>query len=443
MSERKQLRLGAFMRPVSIHTAGWRYPGAFADANFNFEHLKRFAQTLERGRFDAFFMADHLAVLNMPMAALQRSATVTSFDPLTLLPALAVVTERLGLIATASTTYNDPYHVARKFASLDHLSGGRAGWNLVTSVNPYEAHNFGLAAHPEHAARYARAREFYTVVTGLWDSWADDAFVRDVEQGIFFDPDRLHVLNHAGPEFSVRGPLNVARPPQGWPVIVQAGSSDAGRQIAAETAEAIFSANNTLASAQEFYADVKGRMRAYGRDPDHLKVLPGVFVVVADSVVAAKAKKRHLDSLVHPASGLATLSVLLGCDVSGFDLDQPLPEIPASNASKSSRDKLVAMAEAEGMNVRELAQYVGGSFGIMEMIGTPTSIADEMAQWLDSDACDGFNIMFPYLPGGLDDFVDQVVPELQRRGIFRREYEGRTLRENLGLPRPGNQFFPD
>ncbi len=443
MSERKQLRLGAFMRPVSIHSAGWRYPGAFTDANFNFEHLKRFAQTLERGRFDAFFMADHLAVLNMPMAALQRSATVTSFDPLTLLPALAVVTERLGLIATASTTYNDPYHVARKFASLDHLSGGRAGWNLVTSVNPYEALNFGLTAHPEHAARYARAREFYTVVTGLWDSWADDAFVRDVEQGIFFDPDRLHVLNHAGPEFLVRGPLNVARPPQGWPVIVQAGSSDAGRQIAAETAEAIFSANNTLASAQEFYADVKGRMRAYGRDPDHLKVLPGVFVVVADSVAAAKAKKRHLDSLVHPASGLATLSVLLGCDVSGFDLDQPLPEIPASNASKSSRDKLVAMAEAEGMNVRELAQYVGGSFGIMEMIGTPTSIADEMAHWLDSDACDGFNIMFPYLPGGLDDFVDQVVPELQRRGIFRREYEGRTLRENLGLPRPGNQFFPD
>ena len=443
MSERKQLRLGAFMRPVSIHSAGWRYPGAFTDANFNFEHLKRFAQTLERGRFDAFFMADHLAVLNMPMAALQRSATVTSFDPLTLLPALAVVTERLGLIATASTTYNDPYHVARKFASLDHLSGGRAGWNLVTSVNPYEALNFGLTAHPEHAARYARAREFYTVVTGLWDSWADDAFVRDVEQGIFFDPDRLHVLNHAGPEFSVRGPLNVARPPQGWPVIVQAGSSDAGRQIAAETAEAIFSANNTLASAQEFYADVKGRMRAYGRDPDHLKVLPGVFVVVADSVAAAKAKKRHLDSLVHPASGLATLSVLLGCDVSGFDLDQPLPEIPASNAIKSSRDKLVAMAEAEGMNVRELAQYVGGSFGIMEMIGTPTSIADEMAHWLDSDACDGFNIMFPYLPGGLDDFVDQVVPELQRRGIFRREYEGRTLRENLGLPRPGNQFFPD
>ena len=443
MSERKQLRLGAFMRPVSIHSAGWRYPGAFTDANFNFEHLKRFAQTLERGRFDAFFMADHLAVLNMPMAALQRSATVTSFDPLTLLPALAVVTERLGLIATASTTYNDPYHVARKFASLDHLSGGRAGWNLVTSVNPYEALNFGLTVHPEHAARYARAREFYTVVTGLWDSWADDAFVRDVEQGIFFDPDRLHVLNHAGPEFSVRGPLNVARPPQGWPVIVQAGSSDAGRQIAAETAEAIFSANNTLASAQEFYADVKGRMRAYGRDPDHLKVLPGVFVVVADSVAAAKAKKRHLDSLVHPASGLATLSVLLGCDVSGFDLDQPLPEIPASNASKSSRDKLVAMAQAEGMNVRELAQYVGGSFGIMEMIGTPTSIADEMAHWLDSDACDGFNIMFPYLPGGLDDFVDQVVPELQRRGIFRREYEGRTLRENLGLPRPGNQFFPD
>src|ERR1700748_955185 len=261
MSKPRQLRLGDFMRPVSIHTGAWRYPGSYPDANFNFAHLKRFAETLERGRFDAFFMADHLALLNMPMNALMRSATTTSFDPLTLLPALAVVTEHLGLIATASTTFNDPYHIARKFASLDHISNGRAGWNLVTTSNPEAALSFGLEEHVEHATRYTRAREFYDVVTGLWDSWADDAFVRDVDSGIYFDPDRMQVLNHRGPNFSVRGPLNIARPIQGWPVIVQAGASEDGRQIAAETAEVVFTAQSNLADGKRFYADVKAAWR--------------------------------------------------------------------------------------------------------------------------------------------------------------------------------------
>ena len=443
MTQSRQLRLGAFMRPVSIHTAAWRYPGGFADANFNFAHLKRFIQKLEQGRFDAFFMADHLAVMNMPMDALKRSATVTSFDPMTLLPALAAVTEHIGLIATASTTYNEPYHVARKFASLDHISGGRAGWNLVTGANPDEAYNFGRENHPEHADRYRRAREFYDVVTGLWDSWADDAFIRDVDNGVYFNPDRLHVLNHKGPELSVRGPLNIARPIQGWPVIVQAGASEAGRQIAAETAEAVFAGTNNLADGQKLYADIKGRMKAIGRHPDHLKILPGAFVVIGDSVEEARAKKKKLDSLVHPESSLANLSVRLGHDVSGFDLDGQLPEIPESNASKSGQQKLIEMARRDRLTVRELAQYVGGAFGTLEMIGTPETIADQMEEWLLGDACDGFNIMFPFLPAGLDGFVDRVVPELQRRGIFRREYEGKTLRENLGLPRPANQFFPD
>jgi FMN-dependent oxidoreductase (nitrilotriacetate monooxygenase family) len=429
------------MRPVSIHTAAWRYPGAFPDANFNFAHYKRFVQTLERGRFDAFFMADHLAVMNMPMNALKRSATVTSFDPLTLLPALAVVTEHLGLIATASTTYNEPYHVARKFASLDHISGGRAGWNVVTSANPNEAMNFGREEHLEHEERYKRAREFFDVVTGLWDSWADDAFIRDVEAGVYFDPDKMHVLSHKGPHLSVRGPLNVARPIQGWPVIVQAGASEAGRQLAAETAEVIFSGPNNLGDAQRFYADVKGRLQALGRSRDHLKILPGAFVVVGETLAEARAKKARLDSLVHPDSGIATLSVQLGHDVSGLDLDGPLPDIPDSNASKSARQKLVDMARRDRMAVRQLAQYVGGSFGTLEIIGTPTLIADQMEEWLVTEGCDGFNIMFPYLPGGLDDFVDRVVPELQRRELFRREYEGATLRENLGLPRPKNRFF--
>lgn len=442
MADSRQLRLGAFMRPVSIHTAAWRYPGAFPDANFNFSHYKRFVRTLERGLFDAFFMADHLAVMNMPMNALKRSATVTSFDPLTLLPALATVTEHLGLIATASTTYNEPYHVARKFASLDHISEGRAGWNVVTSANPREAMNFGLEEHVEHGERYLRAREFFDVVTGLWDSWADDAFIRDVETGTYFDPEKMHVLDHKGPHLSVRGPLNVARPIQGWPVIVQAGASDAGRQLAAETAEVVFSSANTLEDGQRYYADVKGRMQACGRSPDHMKILPGAFVVIGDTLAEARAKKAKLDSLVHPDSGIATLSVLLGHDVSGCDLNGPLPDLPDSNASKSGQQKLVEMAQRKHMTVRQMAQYVGGSFSVLEFIGTPVTIADQMEEWLMTEGCDGFNAMFPYLPGGLDDFVDLVVPELQRRGLFRHEYEGKTLRENLGLPRPDNRFFP-
>jgi FMN-dependent oxidoreductase (nitrilotriacetate monooxygenase family) len=437
-----QLHLGAFMRPVSIHTAAWRYPGAWPDANFNHAHLRRFARTLERAKFDVFFMADHLAVLNMPIEGLKRSATVTSFDPFILLPALAAVTEHIGLIATASTTYNEPYHIARKFASLDHLSNGRAGWNVVTSGNPHEAMNFGLDEHLEHATRYRRAHEFIDVVTGLWDSWADDAFIRDQEAGIYFDPEKLHVLNHEGEFFKVRGPLNVARPIQGWPVIVQAGASEAGRQLAAETAEVIFGAGGPIADSRSFYADVKGRMTRLGRNPDHLKILPGAFVVVGQTVAEAREKRARLDSLVHYDSAIASLSIALGHDVSGFDPDGPLPQIPESNASKSGRERVIDLARRENLTVRQLAQRVGGYSGLA-FVGTAKTIADQMEEWLLSAACDGFNIMFPYLPAGLDDFVAQVVPELQRRGLFRTEYEGSTLRENLGLPWRANRFFEE
>src|SRR5271155_5280794 len=387
MTGSRQLHLGAFMRPVGIHTAWWRYPGAYPDANFNLKHLIRFAQTLERGRFDAWFMADHLGVLNMPMAALKRSATVTSFDPLTLLPALATVTEHLG-----------------------------------------------------HGERYRRAREFFNVVTGLWDSWAEDAFIRDVENGVYFDPERLHILDHKGEFLSVRGPLNIARPIQGWPVIVQAGASDAGRQLAAETAEVIFAAGGSLDEGKRFYADVKSRMKKLNRSPEHLKILPGAFVIVGDTVDEARKKKALLDSLVHPDSGLASLSIALGHDASRFDLDGPLPDIPESNASKSGRERVIARARRDNLTVRQLAQ-IYGSYGGLAMVGTPKTIVDRMEAFFFGNACAGFNIMFPYVPGGLDDFVDRVVPELQRRGLFRREYEGKTLRENLGLPRPENQFF--
>jgi len=438
----RQLRLGAFMRPTTIHTAAWRYPGAYPDANFNLSHLKRFIRALERGKFDAFFMADHLAVLNMPMNALKRSHTVTSFEPFTLLSALAMVTDHIGLIATGSTTFDLPYHVARRFASLDHISNGRAGWNIVTTSNPDSALNFGLDEHMDHAERYRRAREFYDVVIGLWDSWAEDAFIRDQAAGIYFNPDRMHVLNHQGEYYKVRGPLIIARPVQGWPVIVQAGASDDGRQLAAETAEVIFAGTGNIDGAREFYADVKGRMENLGRDPDHLKILPGAFVVVGDSLAEAQEKRAVLDSLVHYDSAIASLSIALGTDASRFDPDGPLPNVPETNASKSGRERAIALARRENLTVRQLAQRLGG-YGGPGILGTPAMIADQMEEWLTTRACDGFNIMFPYLPGGLDDFVDRVVPELQRRGLFRKEYEGTTLRENLGLPRPENRFFPN
>ena len=440
MSESKQLKLGAFMRPVSLHAGAWRYPGAYPDANFNFKHIASFAQKLEAAKFDAFFMADHLAVLNMPIEALKRSHTVTSFEPFTLLSALAALTEKIGLVATASTTFDAPYHIARRFASLDHISGGRAGWNIVTTSNPDAALNFGLEEHMEHDERYVRAREFYDVVTGLWDSFADDAFIRNTETGIFFDPERMHVLGHKGEELSVRGPLNIARPPQGWPVIVQAGQSDAGRQLAAETAEVVFAAPRDLDTAKPVYADIKGRMVKLGRNPDHLKILPAAFIVVGDTVEEAKAKRAKLDSFVHYDSAIAQLSITLGHDASKFDPDAPLPEIPETNASKSGREQAIRLAQTENLTVRQLAQRLGG-YGGLAFVGTPQTIADEMQTWLDEQGSDGFNVVFPYLPQGLDDVTQRVVPELQRRGLFRKEYEGTTLRDHLGLPRPENRFF--
>jgi FMN-dependent oxidoreductase (nitrilotriacetate monooxygenase family) len=434
------MRLGAFMRPVGIHAAWWRYPGSRPDSNVSFPLLKRYAQTLERGCFDFFFMADHLAVPNIPMQALKRRANMVSFDPLTLLPALAVCTEHIGLVATASTTYNEPYHVARKFASLDHISEGRAGWNMITSGDPTEAWNFGRDHHVQHAVRYARAREFHDVVTGLWDSWADDAFLYDQESGLFFDPAKLHQLDHKGEHLSVRGPLNVPRPVQGWPVIFQAGASEAGRQVAAETAEIVFAWGTTIEEGRELYADIKGRARRYGRSPDHIKIMPGALIVTGATAEEAQSKKRLLDSLVHDDIGMPNLTMRLG-DLSAYDPDGPVPDLPPGESSQSLRKNLIDRARREQLTIRQLARIAGGYSGL-DITGTPAMIADTMEEWVATGACDGFNIMFPFLPEGLDDFVTMVVPELQRRGLFRRRYRGRTLRENLGLPRPSNQFFP-
>ncbi|KAJ6189842.1 hypothetical protein N7519_004750 [Penicillium mononematosum] len=439
----RQLHLTAFMRPVSLHTGAWRYPGSYPDANFNFKHIAQFAQKLEAAKFDAFFMADHLAVLNMPVEALKRSHTVTSFEPFTLLSALSSVTEKIGLAATASTTYDAPYHVARRFASLDHLSGGRAAWNIVTTGNPESSHNFGFDEHLAHGDRYKRAREFYDVVTGLWDSFADDAFTRNVETGEYFDPARMHVLNHSGDELKVRGPLNIARPPQGWPVIVQAGQSEPGRQLAAETAEVVFCSPKDIDSAKALYADIKGRVERAGRKREQLKILPAAMIIVGDSKQDAQEKRLKLDSLVHYDSAIASLSISLGVDVSGLDPDSLLPDdLPETNASKTSRESVEKLAKQEGLTIRQLAQRYGGYSGLT-FLGSPSDIAEEMETWLREEASDGFTCTFPFLPQGLEEVTDGLIPELQRRGLFRNEYTGSTLREHFGLPRPENRFFTE
>ena len=440
MSTKRKLHFNAFMRPATIHTGGWRYPGGFPDANFNLNHIIRFIQKLEEGKFDTFFMADHLALLNMPIEALKRSATPTSFEPMTLLSALAMVTKKIGLVATSSTTYDAPYHVARRFASLDHISGGRSGWNIVTTANPNASKNFGLEFQMEHDERYSRAREFYDVVTGLWDSWEDDAFVRNQKTGIFFDTEKMHILNHQGKYLKSRGPLNIARPIQGWPVIVQAGASNAGRQLAAETAEIVFTSQPTIDHAREFYSDVKGRMKQIGRNPRHMHILPACMVIIANSLEEAKERRAKLDSLVHFESAIASLSIALGTDASVFDPDGMLPDIPETNAGQSSREKAIRIAKEESLTVRQLAQRIGGHSSLC-LMGPPELVADQMEEWLSTGGADGFTIQFPYLPQGLNDFVEKLVPILQKRGIYREDYEGNTLRENLELPRPENQFL--
>ncbi|KAK1810778.1 hypothetical protein LTR12_014862 [Friedmanniomyces endolithicus] len=435
MPASKQLHLAAFMRPVSLHTGAWRYPGSYPDANFNLAHLKSFIQKLEAARFNAFFMADHLAVLNMPTEALKRSHTTTSFEPFTLLSALSQVTERIALAATASTTYDEPYHIARRFASLDHISNGRAAWNIVTTGNPESSKNFGRDEHMQHSDRYKRAREFYDVVTGLWDSFADDAFVRDQESGMYLNPDKMHVLNHSGGELKVRGPLNIARPVQGWPVIVKPDNPNRGdswRQRRRKWCSAPRKTSNRPRS---------WRAVAAGRDRDHIRILPAGMIIIGDSAEDAQAKRLKLDSLVHYDSAISSLSIALGTDASGFDPDAPLPkDLPPTNASHTARAGVLRLAEEEQLTVRQLAQRYGGYTGLA-FVGTPETIADEMATWLAEDACDGFTVTLPYLPQGLDDVTQRLVPELQRRELFRKEYEGTTLREHLGLPRPENRFF--
>ncbi|GAB6256362.1 LLM class flavin-dependent oxidoreductase [Peribacillus sp. N1] len=440
---KREMKLGAFFMIPGHHVAAWRHPEAEAHHVMTFDFIKRLAQTAERGKFDMVFLADGYAVRAKNQKVVGQTVN-TLFEPFTLLSALSSVTNHVGLAGTVSTTYNEPFNVARKFASLDHLSDGRAAWNVVTSNTEAEARNFNQDHHLLHSKRYERAEEFVDVVTKLWDSWEDEALIFDKESAQFADSSKIHSINHKGEWFSVEGPLNVSRPVQGHPVVIQAGSSENGKELAARTAEVIFTAWQTLEEAQEFYSDVKGRMAKYGRTPDELKIMPGVFPVIGRTEEEAEKNKALLEELIPEDAGIALLSGMISVDLSGYPVDGPLPDLPELdqvNGGKSRFKLLKDLADREGLTIRKLYQKIAGARGHREIKGTPEQIADQMQEWFENGAADGFNIMPPYLPGGLDDFVDQVIPVLQQRGLFRTEYTGSTLRENLGLERPTNTLI--
>lgn len=438
----KSLRLGAFIMATGHHVAAWRHPASQADAGHNIDHYRELAQTAERGLFDLVFVADSPAGWDADRDADTRSRVSHSahFEPVTLWAALSQVTERIGFVATASTTYEDPYLLARKFASLDHISKGRAAWNVVTTAADVSK-NFSIPGHPAHANRYERAEEFVDLVLDLWDSYEDDAIVADRDTGVFLDPAKVHLTNHQGKVFSVQGPLNVARSPQGRPVVVQAGASEPGRDLAARTAEVIFTANQSLADGQSFYSDLKRRLARYGRREDQLLIMPGIFPVLGGTEAEAQDRYEFIQSLVHPTIAWSILKqYYVGVDLSGYDLDDLAPPLPTHTELNQSRLKLVSDLAARGLTLRQLYLSLATARGHRTVVGTPEQVADAIGEWFLGGAADGFNIMPPILPTGLTDFVEQVVPILQRRGWFRTEYEGRTLRENLGLDRPVNRF---
>jgi FMN-dependent oxidoreductase (nitrilotriacetate monooxygenase family) len=432
----RHIKLGVSMIGLGYHPAAWRHPDTPAGGNMQLRHFINMAQIAERGLFDMVFLADGVGIraYDEPPGSLSRMANNVQFEPLTLLSALAMVTAHVGLVATASTTYNEPYHVARKFASLDHISDGRAGWNVVTSRTDMEARNFGYPESPSYDDRYDRAIEFVDVVRGLWDSWDDDAFIRDQQTGINYDPSKLHILDHKGKHFAVRGPLNVARAPQGYPVIVQAGASDQGRELAAATADVIYAASQTLQEAQAYYASVKDRMAKYGRSRNELKIMPGLMAIVGKTEQEARDKYAVLQELIEPRVGLSLLAGSMG-DYSDCDLDGPVPWLPEWRL-RSRGQLMYDLAQREGLTIRQLYTAVAAGNGHRQIIGTPQQVVDHMEEWFNNDAADGFNVLPDHSPGGLAEFVDMVVPEMQRRGLYRTAYEGQTLRENLGVPRP-------
>ncbi|MER6073115.1 LLM class flavin-dependent oxidoreductase [Streptomyces sp. NPDC001817] len=437
----RRLHLNAFLMNTGHHEASWRLPESDPYAHVDLQHYVTLARIAERGTFDSLFLADGPQLWGN---LAQRPAG--ALEPLTLLTALATATEHIGLIATASTSYNSPYNLARRFASLDLISGGRAGWNIVTTAGAEAARNFGLDAEPAHAERYARAAEFLDVALKLWDSWEDDAIVGDKAAGVWGDDSKIHPPRHRGTYFSVAGALNVPRTPQGYPLLVQAGSSEDGKAFAARYAEAVFTAQQTLADAQAFYADLKSRTARAGRDPEHIKVLPGIVPVLGSTEAEARSAEQLLEDHIVYDHGVRRLESLLQLPDGALELDAPLPsDLPPESAVEGAKSRytlVVELARRESLTVRQLIARLGGGRGHLTFAGTPEQVADQIETWFTQGAADGFNIMPAVLPSGLDAFVEHVVPLLRTRGLFRDAYGPRqTLRERYGLPRPANQYL--
>jgi FMN-dependent oxidoreductase (nitrilotriacetate monooxygenase family) len=424
-----QMHLGVFVLGTGNHSAGWRYDGAFA-SHMELPVMQEIARIAERGKFDLLFISDSMA-----MDPTDHPSFMCRFEPTTLITVLSAYTTHIGLGATVSTSFSEPYNVARVFGSIDHISGGRAAWNVVTSSNPKAALNFNLDEHIEHELRYARANEFVDVVRGLWDCWEDGAIIADKASGRFIDAHKVRPLNHQGRFFKVRGPLNMARCPQGRPVIIQAGGSPSGLELAARTADVVFSVVQELTPAKAAYADLKRRMEKYGRTPDELAVLPGVMPIVGDSDAEAREILAKLQSWITPTNAATLVASRIGYDVSKYPLDGPVPPSPAGLNSQTFPAVLYEMARRENMTLRDLYNLTAAARGHWVVCGTPRGIADTLEEWFLGRAADGFNILPAWFPGGFVDFVDRVVPELQRRGLFRREYEGATLRDLFGLSR--------
>ena len=435
-----EMKLGLFIRPCGHHIASWRHPNAHADAGVNFDRFIHMAKTAERGLFDMMFSADTNTAWTTVGSALNRQHYSAWLEPFTLLTALASHTKNIGLVCTRSTSFDEPYTIARMFSTLDLISGGRAGVNIVTTGNGRSALNYSQEEHLPKPERYEIADEFVDVLIGLWDSWDADAFVRNRETSTFFEWDRMHVLNHKGKHFQVEGPLNVARSPQGRPVIVQAGASEEGRELAAKSADVIFGASQSIKMAQEFYSDVKGRLSRYGREQSDLKVLPGLSVTVALSEKEAQAKYDELQDLIHPEHGLAFLSRRIGHDLTSLDPDILMPDLPPIDDVGTRSGQMLELAKKENWTLRQLYQHFAAARGHMVLIGTPAMVADKMEEWVNKGACDGFNIIPSIFPDEFESFVDLVVPELQRRGLYRKSYDGNTLRELLGLRIPESQY---
>lgn len=428
----QHMRLGLFIQAAGHHANGWRYPGAQSGSE-NFALIKKLTLAAEQACLDMVFFGDKLVT-----SAQEHPSMIVRLEPLTLLGSLASLTERIGLAATASTTYGEPYSVARQFGTLDHLSAGRAAWNVVTTGYDSAA-NFSRAAHPNHDLRYEVAEEFVDVVRGLWDSFEDDAYVRDAEAGVYLNAEKMHRLEHRGKHFSIDGPLNLTRSPQGHPVLIQAGSSGPGMTLAARIAEVVFTAQQDIETAQQFYQDLKRQVVAQGRNPQHCLVMPGIMPILGDTTAEAQANFERLQQWTDMDNALVLVGERLGHDVRGLDLDQPLPDLPLPENMKSRARLLLEMSHRQGLTLRQICHLVAGARGHKIIVGTPAQVAEEMIAWFEGEAADGFNLMPAHFPEGLQRFIDGVLPILRQRGVFRHEYSGTTLREHLGLPRPAHR----